>query len=296
MNIFNVANLVNGEAADDLTLQIQAFLVASDRLEQILSSPENNSTPIHILTEALLFQSLSRLQIHLLSYEDRIRYWRPKTAHLIIQILKEENHLDRTYIACWDVLLSSIKLNDRLREDPTEQVEDTMDFGVEIGMIEVLGQELKRNPLRTNILFAALIPLTNFCLCERYVQRFEECDLIKSLISIVRRLNEVHMNVCLLSLIGLTNISLHTISHRTLRENGALEVAAGLLRYLSSANLQELDLGLSSAFLIARVAGRDEVGEGMEYIQANETLISKLHWILDEVLSAGSGGVVLGSQ
>ena len=77
---------------------------------------------------------------------------------------------------------------------------------------------------------------------------------------------------------------------------GAISMANGLLHYLNTVDSQTIDFGLSAAFLICRVVGRDESGAGMELIQNNALLLKNLRGILANVLAAGPGGIVLGSQ
>jgi len=120
--------------------------------------------------------------------------------------------------------------------------------------------------------------------------------LVDELVSLVKDETNVPLSARLLALISLTNVAIHPESHHRLRECGSIEMAAGLLRYLHSQDMQQLDFGLSAAFLICRVAGRDEVGVGMESIQSNVTLVAKLKWILLQVLQAGPEGIVLGSH
>ena len=243
--------------------------------------------------EQHLFVALARIDLTTISFAQRQEHWRKRAAPFILRLLREEDHVENLYVLCWDLLTAAIQLDDAWREeDSTAQ----LDNKIETGMIDALGLELRRNPIRPEILRASLVPSTSLCLCECFVDKIIHEGLIEALLAIVQRINDLPQLLRVLALISLTNLAIHPSSHSRLLESGALQVALGLLRHLSSLDPEQLDCGLSAAFLICRVAGRDECGPGMESIHSNLPLISKLHWILDEVLKAGPNGIVLGSQ
>lgn len=57
---------------------------------------------------------------------------------------------------------------------------------------------------------------------------------------------------------------------------------------------EELDCGLSCAFLLCRTVGNHETGPGVDMLEQTPLVREKLLWILTAVLDAGEGGTVLG--
>ena len=71
------------------------------------------------------------------------------------------------------------------------------------------------------------------------------------------------------ALTSLTNLALHSESHRHLLQVGGLQFALGLLHYLDGETNNEIDVGLTSASFICRVVGKEESGPGPDAIKAN---------------------------
>lgn len=56
----------------------------------------------------------------------------------------------------------------------------------------------------------------------------------------------------------------------------------------------EIDCALTCAFILCRTCGNQESGPGVEFIEKTPLIIEKLFWILEQVLDAGEGNLVLG--
>ena len=88
--------------------------------------------------------------------------------------------------------------------------------------------------------------------------------------------------------IAVINLAIFPLSHKKLLSNRALEIALHNLKFLKdTAPNDELDCGLSAAFLIIRTVGNQESGPGPAAIKGNPVLVKKLYWVLESVLTTG---------
>jgi len=277
----------NNENNNGETTTLEEWLFA---LEMLATVDRNNRD------ETIMWLRQCQRTFPYVSYGHRLRYWRPK-AHVVVDILNEERDF-RIHEACWDLLTLSIKLKDELDKDPSPEEKDTMAFGVQdLGIVELIRRELARDILRMEVACACIVPLTSIALREEHAEHLIQNGIVEVLIGLVRRRNEIaRMAVPLLALISLTNLAIHPQSHRKLLDSGILPLAAQLIPFISSEDVQLLDFGLTACFVVCRVAGRDESGPGYDLIHSNVALFQKLLWLYDQILAAGPSGIFLGSQ
>lgn len=236
-----------------------------------------------------LIMLLSRIDISKLSYDQRVKYYRPEST-VFMKILKSnQNPQVRTLV--WNILSSSITLNNVTQKDPNFHDLDTMDFGVSIGMIEEISFELSKSSSSSSaVLESCLAGFSYFALNESYVERILNTSIIESLVSLVNNV-ELSVRTRLFSLIPLANLAIHRKSISRITEAKGLEMALRLLVFFNSVQDEEVDFGLTAGFLICRISGE----RGFSEIDGNENLISKIYWVLNRVIKAGPGGLVLGS-
>lgn len=256
-----------------------------DRVQQFLDS--ESEALIHALVEL-------RFYLSNLTTPQRKQYWVPRGQKLILRILSEE-HNPFVHLLCWDICTYSIRMTSYVADDPLPDDQDIMASIVNDGLLDCMAAEMDRRPLRPEVLMSCLLSATNVCLYRRVVNDIIRLNLVPRFLKIVR-MSESTIRLRSLSLIAITNLALSSASHECLLNNGALDTAISLLGNLRSTDETELDLGLTAAFLICRIAGRDETGPGMQSIQDNRDLVDKLHWILEQVLEAGPDGIVLASH
>ena len=110
-------------------------------------------------------------------------------------------------------------------------------------------------PNREALLLTALRGFTGEALKEENIPSIISVGLVPKLIDLVKK--TVPKTTAIWSLIVLVNIAIQPISHQALLDAGALEAALELIKYLKhNNNNEELDCGLSAAFLICRTVGK----------------------------------------
>lgn len=230
------------------------------------------------------------LQVGDMSYEERLRLWRPKCSKFIISILhkaKEVAVLQHYLATCWAILHISLELPSRQStRDPTFEDYDTMRFAVEdLKIVELIARELETGE-NDEVLLACTVSLTPICLYAEFAARILQCNIPALLIPKVS--DHVPSQLGQGMLIAITNLAIHPQTHNALKMSGVCDLAQEQMRGLRSQNLDVLDCALSSAFVLCRIGESNNV--------ENEILIRKLKWILNEVVLAGPGGIVLRSR
>jgi hypothetical protein len=263
----------------------EQFPLAIDAMERAL---EDDGLLASVLHE---FHVVVRMNL-----EARKQYWFPRAQPLIMRILEEE-HDQQVHQLAWDVVTHVVKLSSYVSDDPSPLDKYSMQAMIRDGMLTKLDAEIQRQPRRNSVLMYALIVSTTVCLYEDFVEDVVELNICEHLLDLVRDTAGASMRIRLLALITLTNIAIFPDSHSRLIESNAIEICERLLVHLRSEVNQELDFGLTAAFLICRIAGRDEAGRGAQSIHRNnDVLITKLEWLLKQVLDAGPTGIVLDSH
>ena len=99
------------------------------------------------------------------------------------------------------------------------------------------------------------VPYTHVTLKEENMETVVASGIIPKLIALAKKTAPEPPAV--FALISLVNMAIFPVTHKPLLDAGALEAALGLIAYLrTSTRNEELDCGLSAAFLICRTVGK----------------------------------------
>jgi hypothetical protein len=120
-------------------------------------------------------------------------------------------------------------------------------------LVAKLHGALEKLPESESDLKSIVIGLTRFTRAGQDPSIAAQSPVIEDLL----RLTELYapQKLGTYGLICLDNLALFPVNHKSLIASGALKVASGLLKYLNSGIEDEIDCGLSAAFLICRLAG-----------------------------------------
>jgi hypothetical protein len=178
--------------------------------------------------------------------------------------------------------------------DGTDPESANLDYLCANGYLQAVYFELNRDHDKVDqgLLTHALSAMTTVALSDRNAAKVVDSKVAIPLIQYIKKFAPESNAARALTVV--TNLALHSVSHKQLKEQNILPSAVDFLKYLPSAVVDEIDFGLTSASLICRLVGYEESGPGPEAIRSNTKLIDKMQWLLKAVLDAGLYGTVIG--
>ncbi|KAH9259754.1 hypothetical protein BASA81_002176 [Batrachochytrium salamandrivorans] len=230
-------------------------------------------------------------QLDSFGYLERVWFWRPTCSRFIVEILQDEQ-LVRYHALAWYICHTSLELASRKNSsDASFEDIDTIAFAVnELRMLDLIASKLSAGggEGEADIVVISVACLSLICLYPQFTQCVLTTRLAPLLVDQVR--TRFPSYVAGGMLVVLANLALHDQARHSLIQAGIVQLGEELAPHLSSRNMDELDCALSISFCLCRLQLDDNGGE------ADGILIAKMDWILNEVVLAGPGGVVLRSK
>lgn len=224
-------------------------------------------------------------------YRERVCLWRPACSRFVFEILRDEQ-LVRYHALAWYICHASLELSSRQNSsDASFEDIDTIAFAVhELRVLDLIASKLSvgRDDDDNDSIVLCVACLSLICLYPQFTRQVLDTRLAPVLVEQVRRRFPSHVAGGML--VVLANLALHDQARHSLLEAGIVQLGVELTPHLSSRDMDELDCALSISFCLCRLQLDD--GNGAD----DGVLIAKMAWILNEVVLAGPGGVVLRSK
>ncbi|KAH9252980.1 hypothetical protein BASA81_009136 [Batrachochytrium salamandrivorans] len=232
-----------------------------------------------------LVWGLSRTAIYHIPFKIR-RPFRA-LAEYFMRMLKRDEYSANLEVQghCWRLITEWLRMD---QNDPDRENLVAKQYLREVAIAQdvpgLVLAEILRQPRREQLLELAIGTLSDIGLSALGADALVRAGLVHPLLLLAR---ELKPNITAIrSLIALTNIALFPNSHASFlaNEQEGIQVAISMLGGLTSIRLDELDCALTASFIICRVCGTDEHGPGTEYIHSNSLFLTKLKWVLLNVL------------
>jgi len=165
---------------------------------------------------------------------------------------------------------------------------------VKLGGVELAADEFKRR-FHSSGDKSMLLTFAWLATVDEATPPIVECGIHKYAIEIISKSRQENPDTFDTALAFIRTASGCYSVRQKLRDDGALKAAISLLDNLNRPEADQLALrtGFRAGSVVARLAGNDEQGEGVQVLRGNPLLIRRTTEILDKVLDAGPGGTVL---
>jgi hypothetical protein len=194
---------------------------------------------------------------------------------------------------CWKIFHDAICIYDN---DQIEEFE-TVDRGIDLGVLEWIAAEVSRQPPRPRILSDVFSVLTTICMVSKHAEIIIAAGIVESCLDLAEN-RDMSLDISTSTLGSLKNLAMSEVSATYLKNDRVIALARSKLHLLESENAPQVKLGLCAASLIIRVVGPDDAGmdeEMADFLFQNEQLFAKLAWLLQSTLEVGPTGTVLDS-
>ena len=187
----------------------------------------------------------------------------------------------------WDMINKFIIIDDV--DDPEEYGPDsTASHVANLGIIEVIAECLQQADCNVEVMFDIVSWMAQE---QPLIPKFVSLGVHKMAISILKSNDENLIDSSLAVIRAFS--ALEGPTRKIIREDGGLDAVLPFIGLLGSENELELRRGFRSGSIVARLAGNDETGVGVQILRGNPILISKTVEILDRVYDAGPTGTVI---
>lgn len=228
---------------------------------------------------------LSRIALYHIPFKIR-RPFRT-LAEYVMRMLARDEYVANVEVHwnCWRLITEWLRMD---RNEPDRESRVAQQYLREVAIAQgvpgLVLVEVLRQPRRQELLELAVGTLSDIGLSALGAEAIVGAGLVHPLLLLARELKPGIPAIR--SLIALTNIALFPSSHASFlaNEQEGIQVAISMLSGLTSNRVDELDCALTASFIICRVCGTDEHGPGTEYIHSNSLFVTKLKWVLHNVL------------